>query len=100
MTAIDRTVFPRPGALLTRDELRARYDLAESEVAFIRANARGDPGRLMLATLLKTRQDLGCFTMPEEAHPATVAHLASQLGLQGPPGWPDEARRTKSLYRY
>jgi hypothetical protein len=100
MTAIDRTVYPRPGALLTRDELSARCDLAESEVAFIRANARGDAGRLMLATLLKTRQDLGCFTKPEEAHPATVAHLASQLGLHGPPGWPDEARRTKSLYRY
>jgi len=100
MTAIDRTVYPRPGALLTRDELSARYDLAESEVAFIRANARGDAGRLVLATLLKTRQDLGCFTMPDEAHPATVAHLASQLGLRGPPGWPDDARRTKSLYRY
>ena len=54
----------------------------------------------MLATLLKTRQDLGCFTMPDEAHPDTVAHLASQLGLPAPPAWPDEARRTKSLYRY
>ena len=53
----------------------------------------------MLATLLKTRQDLGCFAMPEEAHPDTVAHLAAQLGLAAPPAWPDEPRR-KSLYRY
>jgi len=54
----------------------------------------------MLATLLKTRQDLGCFVMPGEAHPATVAHLAAQLGVPAPPAWSDEARRTKSLYRY
>jgi Domain of unknown function (DUF4158) len=100
MTAIDRTAYPRPGARLTREELTARYDLAESEFAFVRANARGDAGRLMLATLLKTRQDLGCFTMPEEAHPATVAHLAAQLGVPVPPAWSDEARRTKSLYRH
>ena len=100
MTAIDRTAYPRPGARLTREELTARYDLADADLAFIRANARGDAGRLTLATLLKTRQDLGCFTMPEEAHPDTVAHLASELGWPAPPAWPDEPRRTKSLYRY
>jgi hypothetical protein len=100
MTAIDRTAYPRPGARLTREETSARYHLADSELAFIRLNARGDTGRLMLATLLKTRQDLGCFTMPEEAHPDTVAYLAAQLGLVAPSAWTDEARRTKSLYRY
>jgi Domain of unknown function (DUF4158) len=91
MTAIDRTAYPRPGARLTRQELTARYDLEDADLAFIRANARGDAGRLTLATLLKTRQDLGCFTMPEEAHPDTVAHLASQLGWPAPPAWPDAA---------
>lgn len=100
MTAIDRTAYPRPGAQLTREELTTQYDLANSELAFIRANARGDAGRLRLATLLKTRQHLGCFTMPEEAHPDTVAHLAAELGLAAPPTGPNEARRTKSLYRY
>ncbi len=100
MTAIDRTAYPRPGAQLTREELTTQYDLANSELAFIRVNARGDAGRLRLATLLKTRQHLGCFTMPEEAHPDTVAHLAAELGLTAPPTWPNEARRTKSLYRY
>lgn len=100
MTAIDRTAYPRPGARLTRQELSAHYDLADADLAFVRANARGDAGRLTLATLLKTRQDLGCFVMPEEVHPDTVVHLAAQLGVAIPPAWPDEARRTKSLYRY
>jgi TnpA family transposase len=100
MTAIDRTAYPRPGVRLTREELNARYDLINSDLAFVRANARGEAGRLMLATLLKTRQDLGCFIAPDEAHPETVAHLASQLGLPTPPSWGDEAHRTKSLYRY
>lgn len=55
---------------------------------------------LTLATVLKTRQDLGCFVSPEDVHPDTVAHLAAQLELTAPPAWADEARRTKSLYRY
>ena len=54
MTAIDRTAYPRLGARLTRDELAVRYDLTETDCAFIDASARGDTGRLMLATLLKT----------------------------------------------
>ena len=100
MTAIDRTAYPRPGARLTREELTARYDLADSDRAFIHANARGGAGRLMLATLLKMRQDLGCFTVPEAVHPDTLAHLAAQVGLATLPAWADETRRTKSLYRY
>ncbi|MGO9357812.1 MAG: Tn3 family transposase [Xanthobacteraceae bacterium] len=100
MTAIDRTAYPRPGARLTREELTARYNLADADLAFIRANARADAGRLMLATLLKTRQDLGYFAMPEEVHPDTVAHLAVQLGLAAPSAWSNETRRTKSVYRY
>jgi len=80
MTAIDRTAYPRPKARLTREELTARYDLADTDLAFIRANARGDAGRLTLATVLKTRQDFGCFVSPEDVHPDTVAHLAAQDG--------------------
>ena len=100
MTAIDRTAYPRPGARLTREELGARYNLTDTDFAFIRANARGDAGRLLLATLLKTRQDLGYFPAPSEVHADTVAHLASQLGLAAPHPPPDEVRRTKTLYRY
>jgi Domain of unknown function (DUF4158) len=58
MTAIDRTAYPRPGARLTREGLTARYNLTDTDLAFVHANARGDTGRLMLAMLLKTRQDL------------------------------------------
>jgi hypothetical protein len=65
MTALDRTAYPRLGARLTRDELEARYDLTDADLAFIRATARGDTGRLVLATQLKTRQDLGCFLAPD-----------------------------------
>ena len=68
MTAIDRTAYPRPGARLTREELGARYSLSDTDLAFIRASARGDTGRMLLATLLKTRQDLGCFAAPDEVH--------------------------------
>ena len=84
MTAIDRTAYPRPGARLTREELGARYALSETDLAFIRVSARGEMGRLMLAALLKARQDLGCFPTPDEIHADTVAYMASQLGLTAP----------------
>lgn len=99
MTAIDRTAYPRLGTRLTLQELDARYELTDSELAFVHGRARGEPGRLMLATLLKTRQDFGCFPALDEIHPDTVAHLASQLGTTVS-AWPKEAHGTKSLYRY
>ena len=85
MTAIDRTAYPRPGEKLTREELDNRYSVSETDHAFIRATARTDAGRLTLATLLKARQDLGCFPAPLEIHIDTVAHLASQLALAAVP---------------
>jgi hypothetical protein len=99
MTAIARTAYPQPGTRLTREELGTRYALSEADLAFVNAQARGDAGRLLLAVLLKVRQDLGCFPPPHEVHAGTVAHLATQLGVASPtsPDWP---RRTKSLYRY
>jgi len=100
MTAIDRTAYPRPGMRLTREELGDRYDLTETDVAFLHASARGDMGRLVLATLLKTRRDLGCFPALDTVHASTVAHLAAQLGAAAPQAWADAVRRTKSLYRY
>jgi TnpA family transposase len=100
MTAIDRTAYPRPGTRLTQEELDGRYGLTDADLAFVRATARGGEGRLLLAVLLKTRRDLGCFAAPNEVHAGTVAHLAAQLGIAIPQAWPDEVRRTKSLYRY
>jgi Domain of unknown function (DUF4158) len=55
MTAIDRTAYPRPGARLTREELKARYELSDADLAFVRANARGDAGRLLMATPIPLR---------------------------------------------
>ena len=98
MTAITRTAYPRLGAKLTREELDARYTLNESDLAFVHATARSATGRLLLAVLLKVRQDLGLFLAPTEPHAGTVAHLALQLGTT-PPSAPDWVRRTKSLYR-
>jgi hypothetical protein len=100
MTAIDRTAYPRPSTRLTREELSARYDLSETDLAFIRAGARGGSGRLMLATMLKTRRDVGYFAPPAAVHPGIVEHLAAQLGVTAPQSWADEIGRTKSLYRY
>ena len=100
MTAIDRTVYPRPGVRLTREELGTRYSLSDTDLAFIRATARGDTGRMLLATLLKTRQDLGYFVAPGGVHADTAAYLASQMDLAVPPIPPDEPRQTKTLYRY
>ncbi len=85
MTAVDRTAYPRPGARLTRDELGARYSLSDTDFAFIHASPRGDSGRMLLATLLKTRQDLGYFATPDEVHRDTVSYLRSQMGLGIPP---------------
>jgi hypothetical protein len=53
MTAIDRTAYPRLGTRLTREELVARYTLTEADLVFVRANARGESQRLLLAVLLK-----------------------------------------------
>src|SRR3954463_14401093 len=72
MTAIDRTAYPRPRARLSREELGFRYDLTETDLTFVRANARGDNGRLLLAVLLKSRRDFGCFPGLGEVHAGIV----------------------------
>lgn len=100
MTAMDRTAYPRPGERLTRDELQTRYDLSEADHAFLRASARGDAGRLMLATILKTRLDLGVFPALEEIDAGIVTHLAKQLGLATPPPLLPEDGGKRTLYRY
>jgi len=56
MTAIDRTAYPLLSTRLTREELDARYTLTEADLVFIRANARGESRRLLLAVLLKIRR--------------------------------------------
>ena len=100
MTAIDRTAYPCPEIRLTREELGERYHLSDAEFAFIHASARGDTGRLLLAMLLKSRRDFGCFPAPDTIHAATAGHLAVQLGITVHEASAGEMRRTKSHYRY
>jgi TnpA family transposase len=100
MTAIDRTAYPRPGERLTLEELSSRYGLVGADHTFIRAKARGDTGRLMLATLLKTRQDLGGFPALSNIHAETIAHLAFQLALVPAPGLLDEPQRQATLHHH
>ena len=100
MTAIDRTAYPRPRARLSREELGFRYDLTETDLTFVRANARGDNGRLLLAVLLKSRRDFGCFPGLGEVHAGIVVHVASQLGLETLHPPTDDMRRSSKLYRY
>jgi TnpA family transposase len=99
MTAIDRTAYPRVDRRLTRDDLSAKYTLAEAERAFVCANTRGEAGRLVLATLLKLRQDLGYFPALGEIPTDIITHLASQFALPAS-AWPGETHGTKSLYRH
>lgn len=100
MTAMDRTAYPCPGERLTPEEFDARYSLSDSDLAFIRANARGDAGRLTLAVLLKARQDLGCFPAPADLHADTVARLRTQLRLATSPPLLDGQRHKTMLHRY
>src|SRR5215218_5170408 len=100
MTAIDRTAYPRPSARLSREELGFRYDLTETDLTFVRANARGDNGRLLLAVLLKSRRDFGCFPGLGDVHAGIVVHVASQLGLETRHPPTDDMRRSSKLYRY
>jgi TnpA family transposase len=100
MTAIDRTAYPRLGVKLTSEELQARYDLSETDHVFLSTSARGDAGRLALATLLKTRQDVGWFPALNEVEPSTITHIATQLGLIAlPPSCEESGERTISRYR-
>ena len=100
MTAIDRTAYPRLDARLTPSELAARHELTAAELDFVRSHARGPAGRLILAALLKTRQDLGYFPPPDAFPDPLLAVLAGQLGIE--PATTDTAgqRGAKSLYRY
>ena len=100
MTAIARTAYPRLDARLTPGELTARHELTAAELEFVRSHARGPAGRLILATLLKTRQDLGYFPPPDAVPDPLLAILAGQLGIETASTDTAGLRGAKSLYRY
>jgi hypothetical protein len=101
MTAIDRTAYLSASwGAASREELGHRYDLTETDLIFVRANARGDIGRLLLAMLLKARQGFGYFPVPSEVHAGIVAHVAAGLGLAAPHPPTADVRWASKLYRY
>jgi hypothetical protein len=100
MTAIDRTAYPRLDARLTPRELAARHELTATELDFVRSHSRGPAGRLILAALLKARQDLGYFPPPNAFPDTVLAVLASQLGIEAASVEAAGPRGAKSLYRY
>ena|ERR1700712_4828003 len=55
---------------------------------------------MLLAVLLKARQDFGFFPVPGEVHASIVAHVAARRGLTGPHPPTAEVRWSSKLYRY
>ena len=100
MTAIDRTAYPRLIKQLSEKELSDCYELNSNELNFIQRHARNDRGYLVLAVLLKTRQQLGYFTALKEVPMQIVMHLSGQLDVEHSLWNPDENHYRTTLHRY
>ncbi len=100
MTSIDRTAYPQLGKQLSAKELSACYKLDEEDRHFIRRNARNDYGYLVLAVMLKTRQQLGYFIAIEKVPNQIIAYVSAQLKVPEN-SWLIEGEYFKrTLYRY
>ena len=100
MTSIDRTAYPHLNKQLSDKELSNNYELSDEEQNFIHRYARNDRGYLVLAALLKTRQQLGYFTTLREVPIQIVTYLSKQLEV-APSVWqPDESHYRTTLHRY
>jgi TnpA family transposase len=100
MTAIDRTAYPRFGKRWTADELHERYGLSEGELTLVAGHTIGDAQRLTFATMLKTRQQLGCFASLQDVPRQITEHLAEQLGLTAATSLLVAAVQKKTRFRY
>lgn len=100
MASIDRTAYPRFNKRLSDKELSVCYELDENDRHFIQRNARNNRGYLVLATLLKTRQQLGYFVPLEQVPNQIIAFIATQLEIPGESWLIDEKHFKKTLYRY
>ena len=100
MASLDRTAYPRLGKRLSDEELSACYELSEEEQDFVRRNAHKDNGRLTLAILLKTRQQLGYFPDLAEVPDQIKMHLAKQLEVVIDTVLIGEAHHRPTLHRY
>lgn len=100
MASLDRTAYPRLGKRLNEEELNVRYALSEEEQDFVQRNARNDSGRLTLAIMLKTRQQLGYFPALAEVPHQVRTHLAKGLDVVSDTPLIDGIRHKSTLHRY
>ena len=100
MTSLDRTAYPRLDKRLSDEELYARYELNAEDQDLVRRNARSDSGRLTLAIMLKTRQQLGYFPALAEVPDQIRTHLAKLLEVAVDTALIDQAHHKLTLHRY
>ena len=100
MTSIDRTAYPSVNKHLSEKELSICYDLDYNEHRFVRRHARNDRGYLVLAVMLKTRQQLGYFVSVDQVPSAIIGHIADQLDVHRDAWSVDEAHFVKTVHRY
>ena len=81
-------------------ELSICYELDETEQEFVKRSTRNDRGHLVLATLLKTRKQLGYFPALENVPGQIIDFIAGQFDIS-PKLWPlDEDHYRTTLYRH
>ncbi len=100
MTSIDRTAYPQLNNRLSEKELALCYEINGDEKGFIWRQARNNRGYLVLATILKTRQQLGYFIGLEKIPKQVISHIARQLELPDDAWEIDDENFDRSLYRY
>lgn len=81
MASIDRTAYPRFLKQLSEKELSDCYELDNKELDFIRNNTFSDRGYLIMAVILKTRQQLGYFPTLKEIPFQVTSYISKQLNL-------------------
>lgn len=99
MTSIDRTAYPRLGKQLNDQELALRYELDEQDLQFINQHAYHNHSHLLLAVMLKTRQQLGYFIKPDQIPRQIINYIARQLSTTTEQ-WLADPPDKKTLYRF
>ena len=98
MPSVERTAYPRFRPALTRAEAEALYGPTDDELAFVRATARSDRGRLVVLVLLKGHQRLGRQPSAKRVPAHVRRYLAAELGV--PADTPASARTRQARNRY
>ena len=100
MTSINRTAYPQLNKQLSNEELSCCYELTHDDVQFVQRQARNDRGYLVLATILKTRIQLGYFIALNKIPQQIISYLARQLELPDTAWKIDDKNFERSFYRY